>query len=256
MDEWIASQILKKENKLNLLPILFDINYTDAIKLTTKFPNLLRITFDLNSNTKNVLINLHRLSNLRKVKLFLDDFEIVNLNSKIKLDEISINQNFKRIQNDVLFLALNCFDNLTKISLKKSFLSKNCCEILSKLNLSELKLVDMRMECAQTIMKLISQMNLMKLTILNEKSTDNTKTMTLINGIVNNLTNGLYKNLKIIKMNYSPLLTTNYKNLLSCKNLSIIEIYYSALDPIVNICAIIKLTENLTSLQCVFREYL
>lgn len=112
------------------------------------------------------------------------------------------------------------------------------------------------MECSQSIANLISRMNLVKLTILNRKSANTTDILSVINGVINNVSNGSFINLKTIEMNYSPLPTTNYKNLLNCKKLSTMEFYYSALDPIVNIYSIVKLTKTSTYLHCIFREYL
>lgn len=240
---------------LDIFPQLITNYEIDA--LYAIHPHLRVLNINLGFARNHLLDSLHKYKHLRKLYIYLNEDDYNYNKKRLNIKSLTIKHTYEKSQFYSLYSLLEQFSRFETISIYKGFISAPTLQIFETQKLTELKLQDVDIEnnkCWLIVRQILANTNLKKLKLTSCDYVKYPHPIIIMGDIIGYLsTNSL--NIENLKFTLDQNTKILYKNLKHLKELKSITIYYNVQENNHNLEKVIRIVQNLTTVEVTFIEY-
>lgn len=222
------------------------------------FPNLEKFKVDMRFVKTNFFKHMKKFENLRKLSIYLQDFEDDPPYSTIlNISSLTLRQQYYTLHNDAIYDILKNTENLRQLAIYEGKLSLKTIKLLNQLKLNKLKLHNTTIEsCEENLLTtILTNKDLKYLRITCEVYMRYSQSFRLIAKLLS-MINSINSNIETFIFTLESNTTIRYENLLNFHNLKRIVVYYSAQTATYHLNNLVKIAKCLDKTKLELIEYL
>lgn len=206
-----------------------------------------------------VFDKLQELPNLRKLKIYLNSYDLNCNFQNLPIKSLSIKSKFRIVENDPIFYHLIQLNSITRISMTDGFISMKSLKRMEKYELEKFKLINTQLEsrlCLQLVNMIKNNKQLKNLTVISKDYSTNPHAIIIMSEIISRLKRTDEWNVEILKFTLDQSCKIKYKNLMLLTKIRKMCVYYNVQNDIRNLDTLIDAILSMRNIHVTFKEYM